>query len=45
LSDIISTCNKIDRLIRHNNELKNKIVTYLSSNFGFDERELLLENS
>ena len=44
LSDIISTCNKIDRLIRHNNELKNKIVTYLSSNFGFDERELLLEN-
>jgi len=45
LSDIISTCNKIDRLIRHNNELKNKIVAYLSSNFGFDENELLLENS
>ena len=44
LSDIISTCNKIDRLIRHNNELKNKIVAYLSSNFGFDEKELLLGN-
>ena len=44
LSDVISTCNKIDRRIRHNNELKNKIVAYLSSNFGFDERELLLGN-
>jgi len=45
LSDIISTCNKIDRLIRHNNELKNKIVSYLSANFGFDERDLFLCNS
>ena len=44
LSDVVSTCNKIDRLIRHNNGLKNKIVAYLSSNFGFDERELLLGN-
>jgi len=45
LSDIISTCNKIDRRIRHNNELKNKIVAYLSANFGFDERDLLLNNA
>ena len=45
LSDVISTCNKIDRLIRHNNELKNKIVSYLSASFGFDERDLLLCNA
>ena len=45
LSDVISTCNKINRRIRHNNELKNKIVAYLSANFGLDERDLLLGNA